>query len=191
MPEPTYTKADVDEAFAQGVAHSEKLWQQIVPKLMDEGSFEVTALVCQKCGSRYQHKPEQKMPKVVLCPSCMRYNNSEIGVCRVETRRVGASNQEVRVMQNALMSLMDPLITLREVLHSGGAAGRLTASEALQLPQAQRLLANLQSVETLRAGGWRAGVTYQAYPDDPTEEVLVSQPALTRYVPKQNENDAQ
>jgi hypothetical protein len=63
MPEPTYTKADVDEAFAQGVAHSEKLWQQIVPKLMDEGSFEVTALVCQKCGSRYQHKPEQKMPQ--------------------------------------------------------------------------------------------------------------------------------
>lgn len=150
----TYTKEDVDRAYAAGVANAEKLWQSYLLNMLDEGSIKVHCFECQKCGERYRIDPAVAYPKIVLCPSCARHRSDVIGICNKVERRVSVTQYQLTAMQSAVSNLVDPLVTLREVFETSPAAQGLTMEQAQQLPQYQKLMRALTYTQELNASGW-------------------------------------
>lgn len=150
----TYSKEDVDRAYANGVANAEKLWQSFVLSMLDEGSVRVQCFECQKCGERYRIDPDVVYPKVVLCPSCSRHRSDAVGICHKVDRRVTMTQYELTAMEQAMRKMIDPLVTLRQVFQTSPAAQGLTMEQARQLPQYQALMKALDETQAMQSSGW-------------------------------------
>lgn len=174
----TYSKDDVDRAYAAGVANAEKLWRTYLISMLDEGALKVRCFECQKCGERYRIDPDVQYPRVVLCPRCTSAASGAIGICQKVDRVVTVSQYQVDNMRQAINAIIDPLMTLQAVFHSSPAAKGLTVDQARQLPAYQRFQQTLEFARKLKDSGWDVNKIVDSLPVDDATEKKVS---LERY----------
>lgn len=150
----SYTKEDVDRAYAAGVQTAEKLWQSYLLNMLDEGAITVKALECQKCGERYRFDPDATYPTQIVCPYCVKSSSNSIGLCTKVSRRVTISRQHVATMKSAVSLLLGPLHTFRELFRETGTPRTLTMQEVTQLDVYQQLMARADDLTNLVDSGW-------------------------------------
>lgn len=137
--------------FKEGVAHADRLWQQMLPKLIEEAKLHVDCLQCTRCGARYELLPENTEATTILCPNCLNQKSEAIGTCRKVKHSVWMTSAEYMRLIGIVSNLKEAADQLIEQIQKESRYKALQKSSALL-----QLVAEVKATEEHKAFDWKS-----------------------------------